>query len=110
MAGLYSSGDWHAKPGSEQAFIETWREFAEWTAAAIPGNTFAKLLQDDADPRHFVSFGPWRDQAAVSAWRDHPGFKDRVGRLQGLLDSFVPLTMNVVAEVGKPTPDPWSKG
>ena len=107
MAGIYTSGDWHVKPGSEEAFIERWREFAEWTAANIPGNTFAKLLQDDTDLRHFISFGPWRDHSAVSAWREHPGFKERVGRLQELLDSFVPRTMNVAAESGRPTPDPW---
>jgi hypothetical protein len=58
MAGLYTWGDWYVKAGSEQAFIEAWREFGEWTAANVPENTFAKLLQDDADPRHFISFGP----------------------------------------------------
>jgi len=107
MAGVYSSGEWHVKPGSEQAFIERWREFAEWTVATIPANTFAKLLQDEADPGHFVSFGPWRDQSAVSAWREHPGFRDRVGGLQELLVSLVPRTMTVAAEIGQPTPNPW---
>jgi len=107
MAGLYTSGDWYVKLGSEQAFVDGWREFAEWTAATIPGNSFAKLLQDDADKRHFVSFGPWRDLAAVSAWREHAEFKKRVGLLQGLLESFVPREMSLAAEVGQPTPDPW---
>jgi len=107
MAGMYTSGDWHVKHGSEAAFVAGWREFAEWTAANIPGNTFAKLLQDDADTRHFVSFGPWRDAAAVSAWREHPEFRERVGRLQELLESFVARGMSVAAEVGRPTPDPW---
>ena len=107
MPGLYSSGDWHVTPGSEQAFIDAWRELAEWTAATIPGNTFAKLLQDEADPDHFISFGPWRDQGAMSAWRAHPGFKDRVGRLQALLVSFAPRSLHVAAETGVPTPDPW---
>ena len=107
MAGFYTSGDWHVKPGSEQAFIERWREFAEWTSVTIPGNTFAKLLENEADPGHFVSFGPWRDQSAVAAWREHPGFKDRVGRLRELLVSFVPRSMTVAAEIGQPTPNPW---
>jgi len=107
MAGLYTSGDWYVKAGSEQAFIQGWREFGEWTAANLPGNTFAKLLRDDADPRHFISFGPWRDESAVAAWRKHPGFKERVSRLQELLESFVPGTMTLAAEVGQPTPDPW---
>ena len=107
MAGVYTSGDWYVTAGSEEAFVERWREFADWTAANLPGNTFAKLLQDDADTRHFVSFGPWRDRDAVSAWRGHPGFQDRVGLLQGLLESFVPRGMTLVAEAGQTTPDPW---
>ena len=107
MVGLYSSGDWHVKPGSEHAFTERWREFAEWTEANLPGNTFAKLLQDEAEPGHFISFGPWRDHAAIAAWRDHPGFKERVGRLQELLVSFAPRTMSLAAETGAPTPNPW---
>lgn len=107
MTGLYTSGDWHVKSGSEQEFIEAWRELAEWTAANIPGSTFAKLLRDESDASHFVSFSPWRDESAVVAWREHPGFQERVGHLQELVESFVPLTMNMVAEVGPPTPDPW---
>jgi heme-degrading monooxygenase HmoA len=107
MTKLYTSGDWHVKDGSGQAFIEAWQELAGWTAANIPGCTFAKLLRDESDPDHFLSFSPWRDEDAVTAWREHPGFQERVGHLRGFLDSFVPCTMNVVAEVGPPTPDPW---
>ncbi|MGH8945759.1 MAG: antibiotic biosynthesis monooxygenase family protein [Acidimicrobiia bacterium] len=104
---LYTSGDWYVRAESEQAFIEGWLEFGEWTAANVSGNTFAKLLQDDADPGHFISFGPWRDESAVAAWREHPGFKERVSRLQELLEPFVPGTMTLAAEIGQPTPDPW---
>ena len=107
MTGLYTLGDWHVKDGSEQAFVEAWREFGEWTVANAPGSTFAKLLQDETDASHFVSFGPWRDESAVAAWRENSGFKERVGRLQGLLESFVPRSMSVAAEIGLPTPDPW---
>ncbi len=107
MPGLYSSGDWHVTPGSEQAFIDAWREFAEWTAATIPGGSFAKLLQDKADPGHFISLGPWRDEGAMSAWRAHPGFKDRAVQIQALLVSFAPHSWHLAAEIGPATPDPW---
>jgi heme-degrading monooxygenase HmoA len=108
MTGLYTSGDWHVKSGSEQAFVEAWRELAEWTTANIPGCTFAKLLQDESDASYFVSFSPWRDDSAVAAWREHPGFQERVGHLQELLESFTPRTMHMAAEAGPPTPDPWA--
>jgi heme-degrading monooxygenase HmoA len=107
MAGLYTSGDWHVKEGSEQAFVELWRELAEWTVENIPGCTFAKLLSNEADAGHFVSFSPWRDEDAVAAWREHPGFQKRVQAVRELLESFTPRTMHIVAEVGPPTPDPW---
>ena len=94
-------------PGSEDAFVEAWRELAEWTVTNIPGCTFAKLLRDDADGTRFFSFSPWRDESAVASWREHPGFQERVAHIQGFLDSFTPHTMHVAAEAGPPTPDPW---
>jgi len=106
VSGPYTLGDWYTKPGAETQFVETWSEFAQWTAANVPGASWAKLLQDDSDPRRFVSFGPWRDEDAVAEWRAHPGFSERVGRLQDLLESFLPATLTVAAELGPATPDP----
>lgn len=103
---LYTSGNWRAKPGSEQAFIDAWRELADWTFANVEGASFAKLLQDTDDPGHFLSFGPWASEEAVAAWRAHPGFIERVARITELLDSFQPSTYTMAAEVGPPTPDP----
>jgi heme-degrading monooxygenase HmoA len=105
--GLYTFGDWYVKPGAEKRFVDAWNEFAEWSAADLPGATYAKLLQDQSDARRFVSFGPWRDEDAVAEWRAHPGFQERVERLQEHLESFSPATMVVAAEVGPATPDPW---
>jgi heme-degrading monooxygenase HmoA len=107
MRRLYTSGDWHVKKGSEQAFVAAWNELADWTFTNIPGCTFAKLLRDESDAGHFVSFSPWRDEDALAAWREHPGFQERVTRLQGMLESFTPYTMTVAADAGAPTPDPW---
>lgn len=110
MRRLYTSGDWYVKDGHEQAFVDAWSELAEWTIENVPGCTFAKLLRDEQDATHFVSFSPWRDEGAVEAWRAHPGFQERVGRLQQLLASFEARTLDVAAEVGPSTPDPWPEG
>ena len=106
MPGPYTFGDWYTKSGAETQFVEAWNEFAQWTAANVAGATWATLLRDEADPRRFVSFGPWRDEEAVAQWRAHPGFSERVGRLQEHLESFLPATMTVAAEAGSATPDP----
>lgn len=107
MLGLYTSGDWQVKEGKAEAFIEAWADLAEWTISNVPGCTFAKLLQDETDPHRFLSFSPWRDADAVTVWRALPGFAERVGRIQELLETFTARTLNVAAEAGTPTPDPW---
>lgn len=107
MTGLYTAGDWQVNEGSAEAFIGAWTELAEWTISNVPGCTFAKLLRDHDDPNHFLSFSPWRDEDAVTAWRELPGFVERVGRLQDLLEDFNPRTMRIVGEAGPATPDPW---
>lgn len=107
MTKPYTLGDWHVKVGSEEVFVAAWLEFAEWTSANFPDCTFAKLLRDESDPGHFVSVGPWSDTGAVTAWRGHPDFQVRVNHLRGMLESFVPYSMNLAGEVGPPTPDPW---
>ncbi|MBW3577107.1 MAG: hypothetical protein KY462_05100 [Actinobacteria bacterium] len=44
MAQLYTLGEWTAKDRRQDEFMAAWREFAEWTAANVPGATWAKLL------------------------------------------------------------------
>jgi heme-degrading monooxygenase HmoA len=96
----YTSGEWFVKPGLEDEFVRRWRALAEWTLAEVPGATWAKLLRDRAQPNRFVSFGPWEDDAAIEAWRAHPGFGDRVGSIREVLESFAPRTLDAVVEVG----------
>lgn len=103
---LYTLGEWYVKQGHEAEFVAAWQELGVWTAATIPGNAWAKLLQDEEDPQRFISFGPWKDAEAVAEWRGHAGFQERIAQIQELLESFVPHRMNVVAESGATTPDP----
>lgn len=103
---LYTLGQWTVQEGREEEFIEAWEEFASWTEDVIEGVAWAKLLRDAEDGRRFISFGPWRDESAVAGWRGHPGFQERVGRIQELLEDFTPHTMETAAEVGPSTPDP----
>jgi quinol monooxygenase YgiN len=101
VGGPYSSGVWIAKPGREAEFAAAWQEFAEWTLATVGGGTWAKLLRDLAQPNRFVSFGPWDSLEQIEAWRAHPGFAERVGRIRQLIESLEPSTLEAVVEVGE---------
>lgn len=100
MGQPYSSGVWIAKPGHEAEFVAEWRAFAQWSLDTIGGAEWAKLLQDLGQSNRFVSFGPWDSLERIEAWRSHPGFAERVGRLRALIESLEPSTLEAVAEVG----------
>ncbi len=106
MSTLYTLGEWTALPGREAELIDAWRDLAEWTEHHVAGSGWAKLLQDREDPRRFISFGPWHDDEAVAAWREQDGFRTRVGKLQELVESFTPHSMDVAGQAGPATPDP----
>ncbi len=84
----YASGDWVVTAGNEQAFIGRWTEFLGWTREAAPGLRWARLLQDDKDPRHFVSFASWESLEALGSWRALPEFPSRMGACRALCDDF----------------------
>ncbi|MGH2488526.1 MAG: antibiotic biosynthesis monooxygenase family protein [Candidatus Limnocylindria bacterium] len=101
MGEPYSSGVWIAKPGREAEFVAAWREFAEWSLATIGGGRWAKLLRDRAQANRFVSIGPWDSLERIEAWRSHPGFGERVGRMRDMIESLEPSTLEAVVEVGE---------
>ena len=100
MGQPYTLGNWVAKPGREDEFVAAWQEFAEWTKTEVSQRASAHLLRDMTDPRRFVSVGPWESLEAIDAWRALPGFQERVSRIRGLLDSFEPMTLELVGQVG----------
>lgn len=100
MSIRYTVGIWHIRSGSEEEFMDAWTELAEWTVDEVAGSRFAKLLRDTSDPSRFITFGPWDGEDAVTAWRDLPGFQDRISRLRELTESFEPLMLSVEREVG----------
>jgi heme-degrading monooxygenase HmoA len=96
----YTYGIWQVKPGRADEFAAAWAELAEWTTENVPGARWAKLLRDTQDENRFISFGPWESLDAIAAWRELDGFRERVGRVRELLESFEPFTLEPVVEVG----------
>ncbi len=98
---IYSLGIWTVRAGRERDFIREWENFAAWTANNQPGAVEAKLLQDLANPRKFISFGPFKSQEAINAWRETSEFKGFVDKVRVMCESFLPHTMKPVATAGK---------
>jgi heme-degrading monooxygenase HmoA len=88
MAESYASGNWHVSEGSEEEFIQRWREFLEWTRDNADGFHEASLIRDDGDPRHFVSFARWDSAEAQAAWRSLPEFPQKMGACRHLCEEM----------------------
>ena len=99
MARVFTSGRWLVKPGQEQAFVDAWREFAEWSRARFDAAQWVVLLQDREHPNQFTSVGPWESEAAIEAWRGDEGSRSRIARVRELLDGFDPSTLDPVVEL-----------
>ena len=99
MGEMYTTGTWKPNAGEEKAFVEAWREFAEW-ASGFPGAGLLRLARDLSDPERYVSFGRWESIEAAKAWKESPQFKERMSHVQAHVDEFAPAELEVVARVG----------
>jgi heme-degrading monooxygenase HmoA len=97
MNETYTHTTWRVKPGMEDEFVQRWGEWIEWSHRQGLGAR-ARLLRDVERPGTFVSFGPWASIDAVKSWRSAEGYHDRVARLQEVVESFEPHTLELVAE------------
>ena len=96
MSEAWTSGNWIVKDGMADDFVAAWRDLAQWTAGQYPGSR-AWLLRDREHPNVFLSAGPWSNDEVIPAWRASDGFRERVGRIRELLESFEARTLDEVA-------------
>jgi heme-degrading monooxygenase HmoA len=96
MGDVYTSGTWKPKPGSEEAFIEAWAEFAAWGSGMVGAGTL-RLTRDLDDPERFLSFGDWETSESARAWKDAPEFRERIGTVLQHCDEFHSANYQVVA-------------
>jgi heme-degrading monooxygenase HmoA len=97
-APIYTTGSWRPFPGHENAFLDAWQEFANWSSH-LPGAQLALLTRDLRDPDRFVSFVGWDSIDAVHAWKSSPDFKPHMARVQEHIDKFAPTEVEVVITV-----------
>lgn len=95
---VYTLDVWRVKPGSEEAFVAAWDALGQWTLER-GFDTHGTLVRDRDDPRRFLSFGPWRSAEEAERWRSEPGVRERLARLEDLLESYEPGTHDVVMRV-----------
>jgi heme-degrading monooxygenase HmoA len=93
---VYTTGSWKPNPGSEEAFVEAWSQFAGW-ASSMPGAGTLRLVRDLGEPGRFVSFGAWDDIDHVRAWKSSPEFRERMARVLQHIDDFQPTELALVA-------------
>ena len=96
MSTIYTSGNWQPNPGSEEAFVAAWEQFAAW-ASSMPGAGTLRLVRDLDRPDQFTSFGEWRMAADVRAWKSSPEFRERMAQVLQHVDEFRPAELTLVA-------------
>lgn len=100
---LFTSGTWLIKEGKESEFISAWSRFAEWTSRSGLAAGSGHLLQDEANPRSFLSFASWESQQEIRQWRDTSEFKAFVASARELCEDIQPRTLSLVALAHPPT-------
>jgi heme-degrading monooxygenase HmoA len=96
---IVTTGSWQPFPGQAEPFVSAWEEFGRW-AATLDGAGEAILVRDLRVEGRYVSIMGWDSMEAVRAWKGHPEFKERMGRVQAFIDRFSPTETEVVARVG----------
>ena len=104
----YSSGMWTVRAGEEEAFVEDWRAFAEWSSKQ-PGAGTLRLTRDVKNRSRFLSFTPWESIERLHAWQNMPEFAERFERVTRHTTEFIASEYDVVVAVeGKYSPPPMA--
>jgi heme-degrading monooxygenase HmoA len=96
MSTTYTSGTWQPNPGSEEAFVAAWEQFAAW-ASSMPGAGRLQLARDLGQPEQFVSFGDWESIEEVRGWKSSPEFRERMARVLQHVEEFHPAELTLIA-------------
>jgi hypothetical protein len=96
----YTSAMWRVKPGNEAAFIDAWQALGDvFLTLPNPAGT-GYLLQSEADPMLFYSFGSWHSKDDSAAMRADQTAAAALKHLFDLCDEATPGTYRLAAQVG----------
>jgi heme-degrading monooxygenase HmoA len=91
------------KPGREEEFVSTWRDFATWTADIRSGALAGTLVQDTDEPRRFFCFWPFESEEGIRQWRSEPKFREFMMRMRAYCESYQPSISRTVGFVAAGT-------
>ena len=91
---------WTAKPGDEDAFASTWREFLGWTVREFDGVLGGtRIFRGTNRPDQFFSPIHWSKIEAITAWQSDPRTQPWLRRLRELAVDETLHIMETVAEI-----------
>lgn len=96
----FASGSWQVANGKDAEFLERWKAFLEWTRDSSQGFVTAVLIQDVAQPSHYISVASWVSPEARTAWQSNPVFAERLGSCRRLCDDFSGGSYRLAVAVG----------
>lgn len=97
MPNVWTHGVWTVKDGREEEFVAAWTEMARRGLAELNVVAPPTLLRDRDRPNVFISFGPWPSIDEVDRFRSSAAFRESVGLMRELLESFEPQTLDEVS-------------
>ena len=97
-----ASGQWKVKAGKESEFIERWTAWLKWTSENLPGFRSATLMRSQEDRTRFTSVSDWDDDASRTAWKNSPGFREKLPSVVALCDEFFGGDFEVAVDVSAP--------
>jgi hypothetical protein len=76
---VWTHGEWVAKPGCEDEFVDAWSELAEWKRSRFSGAQ-GRLFRDLDRPNVFFSWSARESAEQVAEWRGARNSADGLGR------------------------------
>jgi len=98
-AEYYTLAQWRVRPAREADFVARWDHLSELFSQLPAPPVWGTLLQNEADPQLFYSFGPWQRDADIQAMRTNPAVQAAFAALKETCIDMTPGTYRRVRHV-----------
>jgi len=98
---FYTYADWLIREGRQDEFVGAWTEFVDRSLEDGSGALGGMLLQDNSEPRHFVSIGPWTSAEAARSFFTDPELEERSAPFRELAERFDPRFLDLRVRRGE---------
>lgn len=95
---FFTSGDWVAKEGHQEKFIEAFRASAAMEPAPAGLLKPPQVFQDVEEPLHYRSYAEWDSLETINEVRSRPEFPTMLQAMRDHLDDFTIFTGKRIAD------------